>query len=388
MLWPLIDMKRQPLLIAHVLHRFDVGGLENGVVNLINRIPTDQYRHAIIAMTECTDFAKRLSNPNVTLHAIHKREGKDLGSYLRLWRLLRQLRPRIVHSRNLSAIEAAVVAALAGVPHRVHGEHGRDVHDIDGTNKKYLQLRRFCQPFIQRYIPLSQDLEQWLKQTVGVPAAKVVQLYNGVDSQRFSATADNDPVLVNEAFFAPDSIVIGTAGRMMTVKDQPTLVKAFIELLALLPDKREQLRLVLIGDGPLTQTCEELIHAAGIKEQCWLAGSRDDVPQLMRCLNLFVLPSLAEGISNTILEAMATGLPVVATRVGGNAELVLEGKTGTLVPAADPASMAKALAEYVTMPDLMQTHGAAGRIRVESDFSMEKMVQSYMAVYDSFGNKG
>ena len=381
-------MTSRPPLIAHVLHRFDVGGLENGVVNLINRIPADSYRHAIIAMTEYTDFAKRLSNPNVTLHAIHKREGKDLGSYLRLWRLLRQLSPEIVHSRNLSAIEAAVVAALAGVPHRVHGEHGRDVHDIDGSNKRYLQLRRFCQPFIQRYIPLSQDLEQWLKQTVGVPAAKVAQLYNGVDSQRFSPDRSNDLPLENEAFFAPGSIVIGTAGRMMTVKDQPTLVRAFIELLGLLPEKSDQLRLVLIGDGPLKQQCEALIADAGIEQQCWLTGSRDDVPQLMRRLDLFVLPSLAEGISNTILEAMATALPVVATRVGGNEELVLAGKTGRLVPAADSTAMAKALADYVTMPDLMQAHGTAGRARVESEFSMDNMVQSYLAVYDSFYKKG
>ena len=381
-------MESKAPLIAHVLHRFDVGGLENGVVNLINRIPADQYRHAIIAMTEYTDFSKRLTNPSVTLHAIHKREGKDLGSYLRLWRLLRQLRPEIVHSRNLSAIEATVVAALAGVPHRVHGEHGRDVHDIDGTNKKYLQLRRFCQPFIQRYIPLSQDLEQWLKKTVGVPAVKVEQLYNGVDSQRFSPDTSNDLPLEDEAFFAPDSIVIGTAGRMMTVKDQPTLVRAFIDLLGLLPEKREKLRLVLIGDGPLRQECEELITDAGINQQCWLTGSRDDVPQLMRRLNLFVLPSLAEGISNTILEAMATALPVVATRVGGNEELVLEGKTGRLVPAAEPAAMVKALADYVTTPVVMQTHGAAGRARVETNFSMEKMVQSYLAVYDGFYKKG
>ena len=375
-------MVTKPALIAHVIHRFDVGGLENGVVNLINRIPPDRYRHAIIAMTEYTDFAKRLTNPSVTLHAIHKREGKDPGAYLRLWRLLRKLRPDIVHSRNLSAIEAAPVAALAGVPYRIHGEHGRDIHDIDGINKKYLQLRRICQPFIQRYIPLSKDLEQWLAQTVGVPAAKVVQLYNGVDSRRFTPDTVNDPSLENKAFFAPGNIIIGTAGRMMTVKDQPGLVRAFIELLKLLPDRREQLRLVLIGDGPLRQECEALIRTAGIEGHCWLAGSRDDVPQLLRRLDVFVLPSLAEGISNTILEAMATGLPVVATRVGGNAELVVEGKTGKLVPENAPLAMAKALAEYVTMPEVMRIHGAAGRARVESEFSMEKMVQGYLAVYD------
>lgn len=373
-------------LIAHVLHRFDIGGLENGVVNLINRIPPQQYRHAIIAMTDYTDFARRLTNPSVTLHALHKREGKDPGAYLRLWRLLRQLRPQIVHSRNLSAIEAAPIAALAGVPYRVHGEHGRDVHDIDGKNRKYLRLRRACQPFIQRYIPLSQDLERWLIDTVGVPPAKVSQLYNGVDTERFSPVAVPDERVGNDAFFTEDSIVIGTAGRLMAVKDQPTLVRAFIRLLALLPEQRDRLRLLLVGEGPLRAQCETLIRAAGIDAQCWLSGARDDVSALMRRMDLFVLPSLAEGISNTILEAMASGLPVVATQVGGNAELVVAGETGALVPPDDPETMAKALAEYVKMPARMQSHGSAGRSRVETRFSMDAMVQRYLAVYRRFSN--
>lgn len=370
-------------LIAHVIHRFDIGGLENGLVNLINRIPPDQYRHAIIAMTEYTDFAKRLSNPGVDLYAIHKKEGKDWGAYFRLWRLLRSLRPDVVHSRNLATIEAAAVAALARVPYRVHGEHGRDVQDIDGSNRKYLWLRRLCQPFIHRYIALSRDLESWLKQIVGVPALKVTQLYNGVDCQRFAPEVQSDDGPVNESFFAGNSIAIGTAGRMMTVKNQPGLVKAFILLLQQLPDMRHRLRLVLIGDGPLRKVCEEMISSAGIGEQCWLAGSRDDVPRLLRQLDLFVLPSLAEGVSNTILEAMASGLPVVATRVGGNVELVVEGETGMLVPADDPRGMATAMAEYITRPSLMQAHGAAGRSRVVAEFSMDKMVSGYLEVYDS-----
>lgn len=375
-------------LIAHVMHRFDIGGLENGVVNLINRIAPEDYRHAVIAMTDYTDFAKRLSNPNVSLHAIHKREGKDPGAYLRLWRLLRRLRPDIVHSRNLSAIEAAPVAALARVPWRVHGEHGRDVHDIDGTHKRYLQLRRLCQPFIHRYIPLSRDLEGWLTQTVGVPESKVTQLYNGVDSARFSPSGADDRPLDNESFFTPDCIVIGTAGRMMTVKDQPTLIRAFIELLRMLPEQRQRLRLVLVGDGPLRPDCQRLVQEADIDKQCWLAGAREDVPQLLRRMDLFVLPSLAEGISNTILEAMATGLPVVATRVGGNSELVVEGETGRLVPPDDPQAMASALAEYVRMPADMRAHGAAGRARVEAQFTLEKMVEGYLAVYDGLMQKG
>src|SRR3569832_781592 len=118
-------------LIAHVFFLLAVGGLENGLVILINRTP--QYRHAIICLTEYTDLHRRIRHAAVSLHALHKREGHDYGVLLRLWRLLRALRPGVVHSRNLAALEAQLPALLAGVPGRVHGEHGRDVHDLDGS---------------------------------------------------------------------------------------------------------------------------------------------------------------------------------------------------------------------------------------------------------------
>ncbi|MET0106208.1 MAG: glycosyltransferase, partial [Sedimenticola sp.] len=160
-------------LIAHIIHRLDFGGLENGLVNLINRTPPDRYHHAIICMTEYTDFADRITNPEVTLHALNKAEGKDLSVYLSLWKLLRQLKPDVVHTRNLSAVEGSVIAWLAGVSKRVHGEHGRDSYDIDGTNPKYLMLRKICKPFTNLYIPLSKDLEHWLESLVQVPEVKI-----------------------------------------------------------------------------------------------------------------------------------------------------------------------------------------------------------------------
>lgn len=370
-----------PRLIAHIIHRLDVGGLENGLVNLINRIPQERFHHAIICMTEYSDFAKRITNPRVTLHALNKADGKDIGVYLRLWRLLRQLRPDIVHTRNLAALEGCVVAAFAGVRGRVHGEHGRDSYDIDGKNRKYNRLRRACQPFVKRYIPLSRDLEAWLLDTVAIPERKIRQIYNGVDSARFHVAALKPPLPL--AGFADEgTIVIGTIGRLQEVKDQLTLIRAFARLIKGRPEYAAVLRLVLIGDGPLRAEVEALTRQEGIAEQLWIAGARNDVPQLMQALDIFVLPSKAEGISNTILEAMATGLPVVATAVGGNPELVVEGVTGTLVPPQDPAAMAAAIERYLMQPELMQEHGQAGRQRVEREFSMEAMVSRYMAVYD------
>ncbi len=371
------------LLVAHVIHRLDVGGLENGLVNIINHMPEGRYRHAIICMTDYNPaFRARIKRGDVECYALHKREGKDPGIYFRLWRLFKHLRPAIVHTRNLSALEAQLPAALAGVHGRIQSEHGRDVHDIDGRNLKYNLLRRVFRPLVDRYIPLSLDLEQWLRNQVGVADNKIVTICNGVDSELFHPAPAGRETLPVESFAGADSIVIGTVGRMQTVKDQLTLVRAFVLLLERLPDLRHSLRLVLIGDGPLRAQAQMLLQQANALELCWLPGSRDDTPILFRGMDIFVLPSLAEGISNTILEAMASGLPIVATHVGGNSELVVESQTGALVPPANPDAMADALQHYIKDADLRRLHGIQARQRIEQAFNLDTMVQRYLSVYD------
>ena len=180
----------------------------------------------------------------------------------------------------------------------------------------------------------------------------------------------------------PGGLVIGTVGRLAEVKDQLTLVRAFAEVLRQSPAHRDRLRLVIVGDGPLRPAVEACIQEEGIEPWVWLAGDRDDVPELLRLFDLFVLPSLGEGISNTILEAMATGLPVVATRVGGNPELVDDGVTGALVPVSDPAAMARAIADYIQDQERMRQHGAAGRVKVAENFTWERCTEEYLSVYD------
>jgi glycosyltransferase involved in cell wall biosynthesis len=138
----------------------------------------------------------------------------------------------------------------------------------------------------------------------------------------------------------------------------------------------------MVGDGPLRAEAQGLLDAAGIAELSWLPGERHDVPDILRGLDCFVLPSLAEGISNTILEAMASGLPVIATRVGGNPELVDEGRTGEMVPASDREKMAQAIVGYATNPERARTAGKAGRAMIERRFSMAAMVSAYQGLYD------
>lgn len=374
-------------LIVHVIHRFGVGGLENGVVNLINHMPEDRYRHAIVCLQGYTDFRNRLQRKNVAIHDMEKRDGHDLGVYWRLFRTFRQLRPAIVHTRNLSAMEAQAVAALAGVPGRVHGEHGRDTYDLHGRNRKYNLLRRLVRPFIGHYIAVSQDLQGWLVSAVGVKRGHISQIYNGVDSVRFRPAQTPRAQLGPLGFFTEDSIVIGSVGRMAAVKDYPHLAQAFVRLLQLEPSLRSRLRLLIIGEGESRATCLHLLEREGVSQLAWLPGERTDIPELMAAMDIFVLPSLGEGISNTILEAMATGLPVIATRVGGNPELVQEGVTGRLVPPADPEALAQALLLYVRDAGRRHAHGRAAREVIDRQFSIPTMVQGYLSVYDHLPRK-
>ena len=371
-------------LIAHVIYGLKTGGVENGLVNLINHMPAERYRHAIVCITDYSDFRLRIRRPGVECYALHKPPGKVPSFYVRVWKLLRQLRPSIVHTRNLTTLAAQVPAMLAGAPARIHGEHGRVMGDLDGNNVKYQRIRRVMRPFVHQYIALSEDLERYLIEKVGVAPQRLTQIYNGVDTELFRPAQPRRALLPVADFAAPGTVVIGTVGRMEAVKDQLTLVRAFVRLLECRRDLRQRLRLAMIGDGALREPALDLLTRAGVLDLAWLPGERADIAEIMRGFDMFVLPSLAEGISNTILEAMATGLPIVATRVGGNPELVNEGQSALLVPADDPEAMATAIAVYADDAAKRARHGAAGRASAEARFSLDAMVKAYMEVYDRF----
>ena len=377
----MIDLSR-PLLIAHVVHRFDIGGLENGVVNLINRLPESTWRHAVVALTDVSSaFTQRVQRQDVQYVSLRKPPGHLWKVYPRLARTLRALQPAVVHTRNLAALEAVVPAWGVGVPVRIHGEHGRDARDPNGTRRRYRWVRRAYRPFVSRYVAVSQDLERYLRMRVGVPEDRIVQLYNGVDSDRFQPVQGARIAIDGCPFRSPEHWLVGTVGRMDPVKDQCTLARSFVLALRMNPLAQDRMRLVIVGDGALRAECESILEEGGARHLAWFAGDRNDIPEIMRGLDCFILPSLGEGISNTILEAMSCAIPVVATRVGGNSELVNEGVTGRLVPPADPVALMQAMISYFDNQALARQHGAAGRKRVEESFSLQRMVDAYHDLY-------
>jgi glycosyltransferase involved in cell wall biosynthesis len=171
-------------------------------------------------------------------------------------------------------------------------------------------------------------------------------------------------------------------GRQEEVKDPMTLLQGFIQWTKIDPNSANNTRLVFIGDGRLHQALQIIASNAGVADWVWFAGDRSDVAELMQCFDIFLLPSINEGISNTILEAMATGLPVVATRVGGNPELVADRQNGYLVERQNPQAMAEAIKYYVENPEIALQHGMFGRKICVERFSLDRMVKDYMDIYD------
>lgn len=377
----MIAQRRRPL-IAHVVYRFDIGGLENGVVNLINRLPESSWQHAVVALTEISSaFAKRVQRQDVRYLSLRKPPGHLLKLYPRLMRLFRELQPAVVHTRNLAALEAVVPAWAVGIRARIHGEHGWDAIDPVGTRRRYQWVRRAYSPFVSRYVAVSEDLEHYLRDRVGIAADRIEQLYNGVDADRFYPVADVRADIDGCPFHRPEHWLVGTVGRMDHVKDQSALARAFVLAVRMHPDARNRMRLIVVGEGALRVEAERTLRDGGVRELTWFAGERNDIPNIMRGLDCFVLPSRGEGISNTILEAMACALPVVATRVGGNAELVEDGLTGRLVPVGDSPALAQAILGYFANPALARRQGRAARNRVERNFSLDRMVESYHQLY-------
>lgn len=359
--------------VLHVLHRLAMGGMENGVVNLINTLPADQYEHRVLSLTDASDFSRRIKDPSVRIDCLHHAGGTPLKQFGAVARILRQFRPHVCHTRNVGTVEVQLIAWLMGVPARIHGEHGWDIGDVDKTNTRLLLLRRLMRPFIHCQIAVSRFTESFLLDQVGVARERVVQVSNGVDTRRFF------PRLATESGDA-SAFRVGAMGRVAAVKNFPLLLCGFARASAASPDFRARARLDLYGGGD-GQALVGLAEELGIAGHFHFHPATDQVRLALVGFDLLVVSSLMEGLSNTILEAQACGVPVLATRVGGNVDLVEEGRTGRLFESQAEQALADLLLEGFRNPETLKRLGNNARRHVERHLSLDRMAQSYGAIY-------
>lgn len=369
-----------PRHIVHLIYRFTTGGLENVVVQLINNLPHDEFRHTVVSITDAEPlFAQRIARKDVEIVCLHKQPGQPFALYPKAYRLLRSLKPDVVHTCNLAALEFMPMAALAGVPLRVHAEHGMDLGEINTKGSRYLTLRKIYKPFVHKFIAVSAPLQHYLQYQLGVGPSKVHLIPNGVDTEVFRPAEAQDPAPQGYPFKRGEHWVIGTVGRQVHIKNPLMLVDAFIGLAQSGEPGTERMRLAMVGDGPLKSEIAERLRSAGLENRAWLPGVRSDVAEILRSLDCFVLPSLSEGTSCTLQEAMATGLPIVVTDVGGNAELLEQGACGGLIPSGDVESLKTQLLKKFQGLDSEQAAAALDAARHRH--SLSAVVKRYRILF-------
>jgi glycosyltransferase involved in cell wall biosynthesis len=306
---------------------------------------------------------------------------KDPAAVAALARFIKQGRYDIVHTHSSKAgILGRWAARLANVPIIVHTVHGWAHHDRQRPleRRTYILLERITQRVTDRLVVVSpRNIEKGLADSIAVPK-KYVTIRSGIELDRFRAPARPREAVRAELGIPQGAVVVGTVTRLSPQKAPLDFVAAAAQVAA----QRRDARFVIVGDGPLRAEVEAQVSALGLAERVRLTGLRRDVPDLLHSFDIFALTSLWEGLPRVLPQAMAAGLPIVATAVDGNAEAVTDGVNGFLTPAGDPSAMAGGLLRMLDGPALRREMGWIGQTMVE-EFGAVKMVQDIAALYEA-----
>jgi glycosyltransferase involved in cell wall biosynthesis len=353
------------LRVAHITLGLDMGGQEKLLVEFARHADRSRFDLQVVSLSTRGVLADEIEACGCPVTALQQPSGFRPGLFLRLARWFRRERIDVVHTHdNRPLIYGAGAAFLARVPRVVHTQHGQSLR----LSKRQARLVNFMAARTDYFACVSQDSAR-LAVEQGVNPRKVCLVWNGIDTTRFRFAPCSDGPVV-------------TVGRLQTEKDHETLIRAA----ALVVKDDPSFRLEMAGDGPCLPRLQEVTAELGLQNCVRFLGQVRDVPALLERSGLFVLPSLSEGVSLTLLEAMASGVAIVATRVGGNPEVVADGETGLLVPPRDPGALAAAILHLRRDDGERRRLVVNGRERVERWFDVRRMVANYEALYE--GRRG
>lgn len=370
--------RRVALVVSH-LHG---GGKERCIVDLANALAMDHFEPLIICLRESGALAQRIRPDGVKVIALHKAAGNDVTVPFRLARVLRQERVDVVHSNNWGTLAESVLAAKwARTPSIVHTQHGLEYGIGDSRSRDRHPLRmlakRVAARWIDRIVAVSHEVQAMVVKEWRVPDRKVSVIHNGIALTARRLGDEERLERRRRIGLGPGDYVIGSVGIFRPVKDFPTLVRA----MAHVASRSTGARLVLVGDGPSRLEIEQMVERLKLQPFVRFLGMRADVEDLLPIMDLFVLCSFSEGISLSILEAMAAGVPVVATDVGGNPEIIGQSGVGVLVPPRSPRKTADAILSLLRDPDRRRAMGVLAQERVRERFSLQRMASDYEALY-------
>jgi glycosyltransferase involved in cell wall biosynthesis len=376
--------------ITHFVETLNRGGLERVVIDLVRAQQEAGHRCQVVCLFERGSLAPELDELGVPVVSCDKRRGLDLRALLRARRFIRRHATDILHTHNAISHYYAVLASRGLRLQRVvNTRHGmgttralaqRDSRRFSWRDNRLEWLYGKSMRHTDVVATVCETARHEFAQRPDVPAEKVVAVPNGIRVDKFRPVSpESQQQLKASLGLTKAARVAGFVGRLTWAKDHATLIHAFALVRKRLPESA----LVLIGDGPLKPDLMELARTEGVGDTIHFLGDRSDIPELLSGMDLFVMSSVTEGYSIALLEACASGLPIVATRVGGNAEIVREGINGTLVAARDPVALADAIIAVLSRTEHAREMGNAGRTWALDQGSFRTMASRYASIYES-----
>jgi sugar transferase (PEP-CTERM/EpsH1 system associated) len=357
--------------IMHVLLSLEYGGAEKVAVNLIKKMQKDGFEFSVCVLDKSGGLRDEL-NGNIQVECAH-RKGMDLTLPFRLTKVIKEFSPDIIHMHNSTPFLYGVIAArLAGIKKIVVTQHG----SITKESKKMQFMLKRISGMINKTVAVSKDIEKYIKDTYKINGNKLELIINGIDEEIYKKD-EGKRKEDRKKLGLEDKFVIGHVARLSPEKDQNTLIEAFSKV----AKEIDKARLVIVGDGPLKDSLRLNVKSLKLQDKVLFSGSRSDVQDIMKIFDVFVLSSVREGTPLTLLEAMATELPIVATNVGGNPDVVRNGENGLLVSPGNPDMLAEKIVYLYKNPELRDKMGKAGRKRVIEEFGLSKMAERYMKIY-------
>jgi len=365
----------QRINVLYLITELNIGGAEKVVAKIAAHLQKDRYNALVSCLYDPGLVADEILKSGIQVVNLGARDKWDVGAAGRLFRLLKRENIQILHSHLFHAnLLGRIAGKMAGVPIIISTRHNVE---LGGKGREL--LNRWTIGCSDVTIAVSEQVRDAEMRWMGLSPRRLVTIYNGIDIERFK---NLDPKEANafrhELHIDQDAPLIGVIARFHRQKGHSILLDTSPSIL----DRFPSAKILLVGEGGTRVAIEEKVQKLGLSDFILPTGIRQDIPHVLSALDLFVLPSLWEGMPIVLLEAMAAGLPVVATRVGGVPELVEDGATGLLVPAHDPEALAKAIIALLQDRERAEAMGQAGRERVERYFSVERMVQQTEALYE------
>ncbi len=367
--------KEKNLNIMQVVHSMDIAGAETLVCSIVRELREEKFSFSICCLDYIGRLGHRLIKEGFDVFCLDRRPGVDVTLIGKLAKILKDKKIDIIHAHQYTPY---FYAAFASILYRKRGviftEHGR--HQPDYIRPKRVVCNKVLNLATSKITGVSRFSKDSLVRYEKLPSKKIEVIYNGVDAERFNAGFDKIAKRMDLGLTKTD-IVLGMVARFAPIKNHRMLLTSFAEVLRNIPNAK----LLLVGDGELKGNCERLAVKLGIEKRVTFLGRRDDIPGLLSIFDIYVLSSIAEATSFTLLEAMAAGLPVVAVKAGGNPEIVINGETGILTPTDNPAEFARAVVSLINNSEKRRQMGEAGSCRARFVFNKNKMLDRYETLY-------